>query len=161
MFCEITKHKIFHPSTSREVAVLFVKICPKQTHVRFITISVWMLKPETAPSILFTVHKKCINLSTVCVLTFNIMQHLHGFFLACLLPHYSCIYFTSVQQSCEMPIFYKCTAELRSGFVLIWIRIQHFKWIRVRIWIRIQSRSRVLMTKNGRKKIRQKCLFFW
>ncbi len=43
------------------------------------------------------------------------------------------------------------------------IRIQHFKWIRIRIDIRIQSGSMVLMTKKLKTKIQQKIflLFFF
>ncbi len=40
--------------------------------------------------------------------------------------------------------------------ILIWIRIQHFKWIQIRIRIQYGSGSRVLMTKNWRKKMQMK-----
>ncbi len=45
---------------------------------------------------------------------------------------------------------------IRIQWILIRIRIQHFKWN----WIQIQSRFRVLMSKNCRKKIQLKFFFY-
>ncbi len=55
----------------------------------------------------------------------------------------------------------KSVLWIRIHWIRMRIRIQHFKWTRIRIWIRFKFGSRVLMTQNWRNKMQLKISSFF